>query len=41
MKACAILLLLALAFPALAQPYYVSPHGNDTNSGTLEKHSPP
>jgi hypothetical protein len=31
------LLLFALALPAIAQPYYVAPAGNDANSGTFEK----
>ena len=31
------LLLFVLALPAIAQPYYVAPAGNDANSGTLDK----
>jgi hypothetical protein len=33
----AFLLLLALAGPALGQPYYVAPAGQDADAGTLEK----
>jgi hypothetical protein len=35
LHACA--LLWVLAFPALAQPYYIAPAGGDANPGTLEK----
>src|ERR1700687_2083773 len=31
------LVLLALALPVFAQPYYVSPAGKDANPGTLER----
>jgi hypothetical protein len=37
MKLWLILLLLSLAFPVIAQPYYVSTAGDDANSGTIEK----
>jgi len=37
-RRCSVLLLLAaLAIPALAQPYYVAPDGNDANPGTQAK----
>jgi hypothetical protein len=36
-KRVAACLLLALALPAFAQPYYVAPVGSDTNPGTLKK----
>lgn len=37
MRFCFFIVLVSLAVSVLAQPYYVSPVGDDTNPGTIEK----